>query len=62
MLNLRRRHGESILVKFGDKVVRIMVLQLKTSNCLLGFEAPDDVKILRSEVKDFDDDEQYRTA
>lgn len=49
MLVLSRKVGEKILV--GDSIV-ITVLRLSSNVTRIGIEAPEDVNIVRSEVRD----------
>ena len=47
MLILTRRKGESIMI--GDDIV-VTVLDIRGSQIRLGFEAPNDVNIVREEL------------
>ncbi len=49
MLVIRRRAGESLFI--GDDV-EIRILEMGTSQVKLGIEAPKDIKVLRSEVRE----------
>jgi carbon storage regulator len=49
MLHLNRKQGES--VNIGDDI-KVKVLQIKGNTVKLGFDAPEDVTILREEVPD----------
>ncbi len=49
MLVLSRRSGESIQI--GSNI-RVVVVSVSNGRAKLGFEAPDHVRILRSELKD----------
>lgn len=51
MLVLSRKTGESIQI---GSDIRVIVVSVSNGRVKLGFEAPDDVRILRSEVKDRD--------
>ena len=48
MLKLTRKRGESIQIN----EVLVTVTRLSASRVILGIDAPDDVKILRSELVD----------
>jgi carbon storage regulator len=55
MLILSRSVGEDILigdndVDFGDYVIKINVVEVSKGKVRIGIEAPDDLKILRSEL------------
>jgi carbon storage regulator len=55
MLVLSRSVGEDILigdndVDFGDYVIKINVVEVSKGKVRIGIEAPDDLKILRSEL------------
>jgi carbon storage regulator len=52
MLVLSRKAGQSI--KIGDDVT-VHVIQMNSNQVRIGIDAPDDVLILRSEVKKHDD-------
>ena len=49
MLVLTRRSGQSIQI---DSNIRVIVVSVSNGRAKLGFEAPDDVRILRSELED----------
>lgn len=51
MLVLSRKPAESIQI---GSDIRVIVVSVSNGRVKLGFEAPDDVRILRSEVKDRD--------
>lgn len=53
MLVLSRRENEA--VRIGDNIV-VRVVSVKGQRVRLAFDAPDDVKILRTEVATWDDD------
>jgi len=55
MLVLTREPNEDILigdeeVQVGEHVIRIRVLEITKGKVKIGIEAPDDLKILRSEL------------
>ena len=55
MLVLSRSVGEDILigdndVDFGDYVIKINVVEVSKGKVRIGIKAPDDLKILRSEL------------
>jgi carbon storage regulator CsrA len=49
MLTLKRRKGET--VEIADGTIRVTVLEITEGAVSLGFEAPEDVDIWRSEIK-----------
>lgn len=49
MLVLTRAVGETVVITHGDAVAVITVLERKTGEVRLGFDAPADVKIQRGE-------------
>lgn len=49
MLVLRRRQNESIVIGDGN-TVRVIVLEIKNGSVALGFDAPDGVPVVRSEL------------
>lgn len=49
MLILTRKLNESIVI---DKKIKVKILEISEGQIRLGFEAPDNVKIFRSEVFD----------
>jgi carbon storage regulator CsrA len=50
MLVLSRRVGQSVCILVGGEVIKVTVVH-QTSGCTkLGFDAPDDVRILREEL------------
>jgi carbon storage regulator CsrA len=52
MLVLTRRHGERIIVTLPDGTeIRLTVVRITGSTVRLGFDAPDDFKITRSETE-----------
>lgn len=50
MLVLTRREQESVIIKVGDVLVRMTVIDIKGERCRLGFVAPQEVVINRQEV------------
>ena len=56
MLILNRRPKESITIMVGDTEITVTVTKILTrTQVKLGIDAPDDVKILRSELEDIDE-------
>ena len=51
MLVLSRRVNEAIVI---DGRIRVQVLQVKGKTIRIGISAPDDVKILRGELRSFE--------
>ncbi len=49
MLVLSRRSGESVQI---DSNIRVVVLSVANGRAKLGFEAPDHIRILRTELED----------
>lgn len=58
MLVLSRRKGQSIDFTVGDTVISVHVLAVRDKQVRIGIEAPDRVKVLRSELKDFNREER----
>jgi carbon storage regulator CsrA len=55
MLLLRRRQSESLIITVDGREIIVKVMQFdgrRVKTVQLGIEAPDDVKILRSELVD----------
>lgn len=50
MLVLSRTNGEWTIIKVGDTVIRIKIVEVRGDKVRLGFEAPRDVRIDREEV------------
>ena len=50
MLVLSRKSGESIQI---DSNIRVVVVSVSNGRAKLGFEAPDHVRIMRTEVEDW---------
>ena len=50
MLILSRKVGESIIIKVGSNNIKITILESNNGTFKLGFEAPNDIKIYRSEL------------
>ena len=58
MLVLTRKKNETIILEIGDQIVEIQVKQIKGNTVRLGLAAPQNIKILRKELKG---DEDART-
>lgn len=52
MLVLTRRPGESIIITAGGEQIRITVTRIDGHQVRIGIEAPRNVQILRSELKE----------
>lgn len=50
MLILTRKPGESLYVIDGNKVVKVIVVEIKGNQIRLGIEAPEEQKIYREEI------------
>ena len=50
MLVLSRKNGESLYI---DGRIKVTVVKLKGTRVRLGIEAPDDVRVIRSELDDW---------
>ena len=59
MLILSRKVGEKIMIGEG---ITVVVSRVAGDRVTLGFEAPHDVRILRGELRPFDDVERARRA
>ena len=51
MLILSRKRNEAIILEIGDQIVEIEVKQIKGNVVRLGLAAPQNIKILRKELK-----------
>ena len=56
MLILSRKRNEAIILKIGDQIVEIEVKQIKGNTVRLGLAAPQNIKILRKELKPLGED------
>lgn len=54
MLVLSRKIGETLII---DGNVRVTVVRVSGNRVALGVEAPDDVRVLRGELRPFDDED-----
>lgn len=53
MLVLTRRIGESILIELPTgELIKVSMLDIKGSQVRIGTEAPDDITIIREELRD----------
>jgi len=52
MLVLTRQKNESVLAELDGRVVEVKVLAIDGNKVRLGFEAPQEVRILRTEIID----------
>jgi carbon storage regulator len=50
MLVLSRRRGQEVLLMVGDLTIRVTVVESTTGRAKLGFEASEEVHIVRSEL------------
>lgn len=50
MLVVSRRKGEAVLIRFGDKELRLEIGKLTASKVQINFEAPEEVRIIREEL------------
>jgi len=50
MLVLTRRIGEEIIIRFNGQEVRVSLQDMWANQARLGFEAPDEVEIIREEI------------
>ena len=50
MLVLTRRIGEEVIIRLGDQEVRVSLEMIDGYQARLGFEAPQEVRIIRSEL------------
>ena len=51
MLVLTRKKNETIILEIGDQIVEAVVKQIKGNSVRLGLAAPQNIKILRKELK-----------
>lgn len=55
MLVLTRRVGESILIELpSGELIEVTMLDVKGSQVRIGTDAPDDITIIREELRDVD--------
>jgi len=59
MLVLKRRKGEEIFI---NDEIRIVVTQASDGSCSLAFEAPDNYRIRRGELPEFEEAVIQKTA
>lgn len=59
MLVLSRKIGETLII---DGNVRVTVVRVSGNRVALGVEAPDDVRVLRGELRPFGDEATAETA
>lgn len=59
MLVISRKQGQQI--EIGDDV-RIVVLQIRPGSVRIGIQAPDSVKVMRSELVERNSDDEDRTG
>lgn len=52
MLVLSRKKGETVYVSVGGVEVEVCVVDIRGDKVRIGFEAPKDVTVLRSEVRE----------
>lgn len=52
MLVLTRRVGETLFIETDDQVIELMVLRTRGSQVQVGISADDSVRIIRSELKE----------
>lgn len=50
MLVLTRQKNQKVLVRVGDAVLELVIVDVKGDKVKLGFEAPDDFQIKREEL------------
>jgi carbon storage regulator CsrA len=53
MLCLSRKLDQSVLITVGGLTIRVTVIESTPSRLRLGFEAPEEVRILRTELSPF---------
>ncbi len=59
MLVLTRCRGEKVVAKVGDTTITVVVVDAGNGKVRLGFDAPAEVGIWRSELLDEYDDRDY---
>jgi len=50
MLVLSRKENEEVYIIIGDRIVKIMLVELRGDKARLGFEADSDIQVHRKEV------------
>ncbi len=50
MLVLSRHKDESIMIKLGNDVVKVKIVDIRSDKVRLGFEAPKHIEIYREEI------------
>ncbi len=58
MLCLGRKRGEQILIGSGPDAVRVTVIEIDRNRVKLGIDAPQEVRVDRSEVREAQDAER----
>ena len=56
MLVLSRKKNQAIIFEVGDQIVEVEVKQIKGNTVRLGLAAPQNIRILRKELKGDKDD------
>lgn len=56
MLVLTRKRGQSIVIQDGNIKIEVKLLEVDGNRICLGFKAPKEVRIRRSEIPDILDD------
>ncbi|UTF61287.1 carbon storage regulator [Gilvimarinus sp. DA14] len=52
MMILSRRLGESVIIEIDREPVKLKIMSIEGKQVILGIEAPKDIKILRTEVRE----------
>lgn len=59
MLVLSRLKGESVILRVAGVEIRVCLVRVERDKVRIGFEAPPEVEILRSEIADKRDDDEF---
>lgn len=52
MLVLSRKKGEAVVISLGDLRVSMTIVEVRGDKVRVGFSAPDDVQVHRSEIQE----------
>ena len=51
MLIINRYSGQAVVIKHGDKLIKVVTLGAKRQQVRIGIDAPKDINIIREELK-----------
>ena len=50
VLTRSQNDGKTVIIKNGDAVIEVSIVGVRGDRVILGFDAPDEVKIIRLEI------------